>query len=142
MTSFSSSLQADQIRYAIAANAPETQDAEFTWKDFQSRCNSELLGKYGNLANRLLVFIAQHCQGKIPPSHVLDESDRAFLDKITVIAAQIEDAYSHFHLREKASQLVMELATAGNVYFDAKKPWVLAKDPTQRATLETVSTPF
>lgn len=126
----------DQIRYTLAANAPETQDSEFNWKDFQSRCNADLVGKYGNLANRLLVFIAQHCQGKIPPAHILDESDRAFLDKITVLAAQIEEAYQHFHLR-KASQLVMELATAGNIYFDAKKPWVLAKDPAKRIELET-----
>lgn len=137
LSRFFENFTADQIRYTLAANAPETQDAEFTWRDFQSRCNSDLVGKFGNLANRLLVFTHQHCQGKIPPSHTLDETDEAFLKKITVLAAQIEEAYSHFHLR-KASQLVMELASAGNVYFDAKKPWILAKDPHQKAALETV----
>ena len=59
-------LHADQIRYAIAANAPETSDSEFTWKDFQSRCNAELLGKYGNLANRVLVFIASIARARFP----------------------------------------------------------------------------
>ncbi len=127
---------ADQIRYALAANAPETQDSEFTWRDFQSRCNADLVGKYGNLANRLLVFIHQHCGGKVPAPHELDASDRAFLDKIQALAGQIEEAYSHFHLR-KASQLVMELASTGNGYFDAKKPWALVKDPSSRLALET-----
>lgn len=133
---FFENFTADQIRYTLAANAPESQDSEFTWKDFQSRCNADLVGKYGNLANRLLVFTTQHCHGKIPPAHTLEEIDKTFLNKINVLVAQIQDAYQHFHLR-KASQLIMELASAGNVYFDAQKPWVLAKAPGLRQTLET-----
>ena len=70
----------DQIRYAIAANAPETQDSEFSWKDFQMRCNSELLGKYGNLVNRVLVFTQSKCDGIMPPYGDLKREDEVFLD--------------------------------------------------------------
>ena len=59
----------DQIRYTIAANAPETADSEFTWKDFQLRCNSELLGKYGNLVNRVLVLPEINAGGVVPGSY-------------------------------------------------------------------------
>ncbi len=128
LESFFSEYTADQIRYTIAANAPETQDAEFTWKDFQSRCNAELLGKFGNLVNRVLVFAQQQCAGKVPPQQDLQEVDHAFVQKIHTLAALISEAYDHYHLR-KASQLVMELAQAGNMYFDSKKPWTAAKDP-------------
>ena len=118
----------DQIRYTLAANAPETQDSEFTWKDFQMRCNAELLGKYGNLANRTLVFAQKHCEGKMPKITI---EDKDFLEKIKSLVLKIKESYATFHLR-RAVQGIMELATAGNVYFDAKKPWVLAKDPSTR----------
>jgi methionyl-tRNA synthetase len=125
----------DQIRFYLAANAPESQDSEFTWKEFQSACNAQLLGKYGNLANRTLVFAQKHCEGKIP-SLSCSADDKTFLEKVAQLAQSIQQAYASFHLR-RASQLIMELATAGNVYFDAKKPWVLAKDPKTRKEMET-----
>ncbi len=124
--SFFKKFTADQIRYAIASNAPETQDAEFTWKDFQARCNHELLGKYGNFVNRTLVFAQKYCSGTIPELNNLNAQDREFLDKVKQLAQEADTAYAHFRLR-KASQIVMELAQLGNVYFDAKKPWALAK---------------
>lgn len=127
---------ADQIRYTIAANAPESQDAEFTWKDFQMRCNSELLGKYGNLASRVLVFIQNHRDRKVPRKGALQPIDREFLLKIEGLAEESVKAYESFHLR-RASQLVMEIAHAGNVYFDAKKPWVLLKDPARHTEMDT-----
>lgn len=125
---------ADQIRYAIAANAPETQDAEFTWKDFQSRCNSELLGKWGNFVNRTLVFAKNNCEGRIPLFHQLHESDLIFLEKIKALSKEADDAYSTFRLR-RASQIVMELAQLGNIYFDAKKPWVAARSALTQADM-------
>ncbi len=127
---------ADQIRYAIAASAPETSDSEFTWKDFQIRCNSELLGKYGNLVNRILVFSQKHMHGKVPPIDSLEPIDQEFLDAIDNLVRQAFDCYSHFSLR-RATQVIMELAQKGNVYFDAKQPWKLAKDPSSKAALET-----
>lgn len=126
----------DQIRYAIAANAPESGDSDFTWKDFQVRCNGELLGKFGNLANRVLVFAQNHCGGRIPPKNALEEIDHRFLNEISRLSADIEEAYASYRLR-RASQLIMELSQVGNAYFDAKTPWKDAKDPKTRPTLET-----
>lgn len=116
----------DQIRYTIAANAPETADAEFTWHDFQLRCNTELLGKYGNLVNRVLVFLKNRCDGVIPPQGQLEQVDVQFLDQIQVLVNEAESHYNQFKIR-RASQIVMELAQLGNVYFDSKRPWTDAK---------------
>ena len=118
---------ADQIRYAIAANAPETTDSEFTWRDFQTRCNAELLGKYGNLVNRVMVFATKHCDSEIPPLGECDDEDRQFLQKIDHLFGEIDQMYAEYRLRA-ACRLIMELAQEGNVYFDSKKPWVQAKE--------------
>ena len=126
----------DQARYAIAANAPETSDSEFSWKDFQMRCNAELLGKLGNFVHRVLVFAKQHCEGKVPPVGALQEVDTQFLQKIRALEDQAEEAYRSFHLR-KATQILMEMAQTGNGYFEHKKPWVLAKNPEHKALLST-----
>jgi methionyl-tRNA synthetase len=126
---------ADQLRYVIAANAPETQDAEFTWKDFQSRCNAELLGKFGNFVNRTFVFAHRHCDGKVPPLTLLDDTDLAFQCRIFEITQAITVAYSTFHLR-KAAQLFIELAQSGNIYFDKKKPWIDVKSVNRRAAMQ------
>jgi methionyl-tRNA synthetase len=125
----------DQIRYTIASNAPESQDSEFTWKDFQSRCNSELLGKYGNLVNRVLVFAANHCSAKIPTRQALSEIDQQFLAEINQLADEAAAAFEKFHLR-RASQIMMQIAQTGNVYFDGKQPWKTAKNPETRPEME------
>ena len=126
----------DQIRYAIASNAPETSDSEFTWKDFQHRCNGELLGKYGNLVNRVLVFIRNQFGGICPKLTQLEQIDKDFIDHIRTLVHQSEESYDHFKLR-RASQLVMELAQVGNVYFDNKRPWQDAKQEATRERLQT-----
>lgn len=133
---FFQSYTADQIRYTIAANAPETQDAEFTWKDFQMRCNTELLGKIGNLLNRVVVFAKNQCEGKIPGFNTLEPIDHDFLQHLKKLADEAKESYAHFKLK-RASQILIETAQAGNGYFDAKKPWKDAKDPMRRAFLET-----
>lgn len=127
---------ADQIRYTIAANAPETSDSEFTWKDFQLRCNTELLGKYGNLVNRVLVFIQNQCAGKTPGYSNLESIDQEFLQKIQHIVDQAAESYEQFKLR-RACQLIMELAQLGNVYFDSKRPWQDAKQEETRERMKT-----
>ncbi|MGE3954267.1 MAG: methionine--tRNA ligase [Parachlamydiales bacterium] len=108
---------ADQLRYTLAANAPETSDSEFTWSDFQLRCNSELLGKFGNFANRTLVFAQKHCKAEVPRL-IGDE----FLQKVAEKVREIEQAYATYSPR-RACALLMEIATLGNVYFDNCKPW-------------------
>ena len=112
----------DQIRYTLAANAPETSDSEFTWKDFQLRCNTDLLGKWGNLVNRVLVFAKTHCEGNIPSQKELKPIDLEFLEKMRALCDECALAYESFKVR-RASQIIMELATVCNVYFDSKKPW-------------------
>lgn len=126
----------DQIRYTIAANAPETADSEFTWKDFQTRCNSELLAKYGNLVNRVLVFAHNKCGGCMPEKHSLEEVDHEFLANIKRLAGEAQACYQAFKVRQ-ASQIIMELAQLGNVYFDRKKPWQDAKQAETKAVMET-----
>ena len=118
----------DQLRYALSANAPESHDSSFCYRDFQQRCNAELLGKYGNLANRVLVFTQQHCGGKVPSLASVEKEDRAFLTTIDGLRTQCAAAYDQFQLR-KAAATVMEMAAATNAYFDRKKPWRARKDP-------------
>jgi methionyl-tRNA synthetase len=137
LESFFEHFTADQIRYVLAANAPETNDAEFSWKDFQMRCNSELLGKYGNLVNRVLVFIESKCEGRLPTPATLDGADTEFLQRVQELVREAAVAYTQYSLR-RAAQLIMELAQLGNTYFDAKKPWQLAKTPETRPAMETV----
>ncbi len=134
LESFFKKFSADQIRYALAANAPEAHDAEFCWKDFQMRCNAELLGKLGNFVNRTLVFAKNHCLSRVPSCKELAPEDRAFLDQCKVLVSAAEEAYGGFHLR-RAAQLIMELAAAGNVYFDAKQPWKFTKDEGLKAMM-------
>lgn len=136
LESFFQNYTTDQIRYTIAANAPETADSEFTWKDFQLRCNTELLGKYGNLVNRVIVFAKNNCSSKVPPQHELQTIDKKFLNDIQDIVKQAKTCYESFKIR-KASQLIMDLAQLGNIYFDFKRPWQDAKQPATREAMET-----
>ncbi len=133
LAQFFTSFTVDQIRYTLAANAPENQDSEFTWRDFQCRCNSELLGKYGNLVHRVLVFIQNQCAGEIPSA----TPDLAFLEQLHEKVKEAQRAYEQFQLR-KAATLIMEIAQMGNVYFDHYKPWVLVKTPQTRPQMEKV----
>jgi methionyl-tRNA synthetase len=126
----------DQIRYTIASNAPETSDSEFIWKDFQMRCNGDLLGKLGNLVNRVLVFTRNQCEGRVPSMDALEPVDTELLETLRRLTEEAKEAYSQFKLR-RASQILMEATQAGNVYFDLKKPWKDAKDPERRVAMET-----
>lgn len=128
---------AEQIRYAIGANAPETQDSEFTWKDFQMRNNAELVGKFGNFIHRTLVFLQNQFGGIVPKRGTLDERDMAFCTSLQALVVRAEEAYSTFRVR-LAAGILMEIASLGNVYFDAKKPWELARKPEKNEELQTV----
>lgn len=121
---FFTQFTSDQIRYCLAANAPETSDSEFSWKDFQMRSNSELLGKFGNFANRVLTFTRKHFGDAIPPCTKKDSVFRAEVQKHVQAA---KEAYESYSLR-KATSIIMELASVGNVYFDAKQPWKAIKE--------------
>lgn len=127
---------ADQIRYTIASNAPETSDSEFTWKDFQLKCNSDLVGKFGNFIHRTLVFIKNNLGERIPEKGALEDIDLKFLENMRRIVSEIRESYDTFKLRRAAS-LLMELAATGNVYFDQKKPWQDAKSADRLKAMET-----
>jgi len=127
----------DQIRYMIAASAPESADSEFTWKEFQIRSNSELLGKLGNFVHRVLTFAHQNFGGKVPSSSHLKDVDKNLLEKLHKLCQEASKAYSEFSLR-KATSVLMEMASLGNQYFDHEKPWVLKKDVNQHKALESV----
>ncbi|MBS0622307.1 MAG: methionine--tRNA ligase [Verrucomicrobia bacterium] len=130
---FLNTYSADQLRYTLAANAPETSDSEFTWRDFQNRCNSDLVGKYGNLANRTFVFLQRYLAGRFPSC----DPDPAFIEQIKRIVEEAKEAYASYSSR-RACALIMELASLGNVYFDHKQPWKLAKDASQGEALDQV----
>lgn len=126
----------DTIRYALAANAPETSDAEFTWADFQMRVNTELVGKFGNYIYRTLAFLTTKMDGKIPECHDFSTEDSDFLAKIDDVVNEIQQCYEQYKVR-KAVTLIMELASHANTYFDHKKPWALIKDKDTKEDLET-----
>lgn len=122
MEDFLSRYSPDTLRYALAANAPETQDAEFTWDDFQMRVNSELIGKFANFIHRVMSFTYTRMEERIPEIHDLDELDQAFIADLEALSIEIQGHYSHFRLR-KATQCLMEMAALSNGYFDKKQPW-------------------
>ncbi|MDF2549964.1 MAG: metG [Chlamydiales bacterium] len=135
---FFKNYSADQIRYAIAASAPESSDSEFTWREFQLRSNSELLGKWGNLVNRILVFIKMHAAGRTPKRGHLSTEDQSFLEAVQKKCAEAKESFAAYRLRH-ASQVMMELAQIGNAYFDHQKPWAAAKEGRVEQMANTLS---
>ncbi len=134
---FFSKYSADQIRYALSANAPESQDAEFSWKDFQKRCNAELLGKWGNFVHRTLTFAHKYTEGKVPNAENLSPIDKEFLEEVRKQATQIATDYARYSLR-RATDGIMQLAAMGNGYFDQKKPWQSNKEGNQEEVDRTI----
>lgn len=127
----------DQLRFAIASTAPETGDAEFSWSDFQQRCNGDLVGKYGNLAHRVLLFAQRYTGGVIPNSSLDGLEEQLLLQQMQKKMEEIASSYEQFHLKKSARQL-MELAQLGNVYFDSKKPWVKVREKEEAAVAATI----
>jgi len=130
-----STFSSDQVRYATLANAPETSDAEFTWKGFQMRCNSDLVGKYGNLINRVFTF-CHKWNGGLVPEHKLEQEDNLFLKEAHLLMEEISKSYKAFRLREVCARFT-ELASLANTYFDHKKPWADAKLPEHKLRMQT-----
>ncbi len=115
----------DPLRYFLSSNAPETKDADFSWKSFQARNNDELSNILGNFANRTLTFIKSNCKGVIPAGEYSfeDETTFSFLDKKI---NELRNNFETYHVREAAKTL-MDIARIGNKYFDELKPWALKK---------------
>ncbi|MBN1860934.1 MAG: methionine--tRNA ligase [Candidatus Thermoplasmatota archaeon] len=121
---------ADVVRYYLSINMPENKDADWTWNDFVSKNNDELLGTYGNFIHRVITFTSKNF-GVIPEAAALRETDRQALQKIQETHSEVGDALEQCSFK-KGLRAVMNLAQYGNVYFDHNQPWVLIKTDQER----------
>lgn len=124
----------DPLRYYLAANAPESKDADFSWKSFQARNNDELANILGNFVNRTLTFLAGNLNGTVPEANYKPEDLEVFRQMNEKLDAVVQN-FGQYRVRE-ATRLFMDLARIGNKYFDDTKPWVLKKEDQER--LKTV----
>lgn len=143
----------DVLRYVLIANAPETKDSEFTWKDFQTRNNSELVAIYGNFVNRAVVLTHKYCNGCVPALGELTDFDRDTLASLAELPIKIGEALENYRFREGLA-LLMDLARLGNKYLAETQPWQVIKTDAERvntimhvalqivANLAIVSEPF
>ena len=129
----------DVLRYVLTANAPETKDNDFTWKDFQARNNNELVAIYGNFVNRALVLTNKYFEGKVPALGALTDYDKETIAEVQAIKATIEKELDTYHFRE-ALKTAMNLARIGNKYLADTEPWKLAKtDMSRVATILNIA---
>jgi len=120
--------QQDILRYVLCANAPETKDNDFTWKDFQDRNNGELVATFGNFVNRAFVLMHKLCNGKVPHLHpeLLDDADKALVNEIQNAGTRVESNIENYKFRDGLFE-VIDLARKANKYMQDKEPWILAK---------------
>jgi methionyl-tRNA synthetase len=129
----------DVLRYTLCANAPETKDNDFTWKDFQARNNNELVAILGNFVNRTLVLTNNYYDGKVPQRGITDENDNRVLAEISVIRKNVENSLETFRFREALKE-AMNLARLGNKYLADAEPWkVIKTDPERVKTILNIS---
>jgi len=129
----------DVLRYVLTANAPETKDNDFTWKDFQARNNNELVAILGNFVNRALVLTGNYFDNKVPPCGEITDYDRDTLREVVNVKAEIEKLLDTYHFRD-AQKEAMNLARLGNKYLADTEPWKLAKTDRRRvATIMNIS---
>ena len=125
----------DVLRYTLCANAPETKDNDFTWKDFQSRNNNELVAILGNFINRAAVLTEKYYDGKVPALHALSTQDQEILDRLKNFPTEIGKSIEMYRFREALSTY-MDLARMGNKYLADNEPWKLqATDPQRVETI-------
>ncbi len=125
--------QQDVLRYVLTANAPETKDNDFTWKDLQTRNNSELVAIYGNFINRALILTQKYFDGKVPTYGVLSKYDKEVLDSITTIKTAMEKNINTYHFRDALKE-AMNLARVGNKYLADEEPWKVVKTDMERTS--------
>ncbi|MBR5201400.1 MAG: methionine--tRNA ligase [Alistipes sp.] len=129
----------DVLRYVLCANAPETKDNDFTWKDFQARNNSELVAVLGNFVNRALVLTKKYYDGVIPERGTLTEYDEATIEELQKIKASLERNIEHYHFRE-ALKDAMAYSRIGNKYLADTEPWKVVKtDPERVKTILNIA---
>jgi methionyl-tRNA synthetase len=119
------------LRYVLTANAPETKDNDFTWKDFQARNNNELVAIFGNFINRALVLTQKYYDGKVPALGSLTDYDKQTLEEFVNVKADVEKYLNNFRFRD-AQKEAMTLARIGNKYLADTEPWKVAKTDMDR----------
>ena len=129
----------DVLRYVLTANAPETKDNDFTWKDFQARNNNELVAVYGNFVNRALQLTQKYYNGVVPTPGTLTEGDKAVLEEFKDVKEKLEKLLDAFKFRD-AQKEAMNLARIGNKYIADEEPWkVIKTDPERVKTIIYIS---
>ncbi len=129
----------DVLRYTLTANMPETKDNDFTWKDYQTRNNSELVAILGNFVNRAMVLTHKYFEGKVPNVDSISDFDREILNEIPKLKKSIEENLESFRFREALKEL-MNLARLGNKYLADTEPWKLIKtEPERVGTILNIS---
>ncbi len=129
----------DVLRYVLTANAPETKDNNFTWKDYQDRNNNELLAIFGNFVNRTLVLTHKYYEGAVPAMGNLNDTDKAVIEEMNAYPAKIGHLLDTYKFREALSEL-MNLARLGNKYLTDNEPWKQIKtDPERVKTVMALS---
>jgi methionyl-tRNA synthetase len=129
----------DVLRYVLTANAPETKDNDFTWKDFQARNNNELVAIFGNFVNRALVLTHKYFEGKVPVRGELTDYDKQTLKEFADVKQEVEKLLNIYRFRD-AQKEAMNLARIGNKYLADTEPWKLAKTDMERvATIMNIS---
>ncbi len=129
----------DVLRYVLCANAPETKDNDFTWKDFQARNNSELVAILGNFVNRALVLTQKYYNGVVPACGELTDYDKETIAELQQIKAQLERNIENYHFRE-ALKDAMNFARIGNKYLADTEPWKVVKtDPERVKTILNIA---
>lgn len=127
----------DELKYVLTSIAPETKDSEFTWKEYQTRVNSELADILGNFLNRALVLTQKYYDGKVPARGPLTIEDQEILNQITKIPARISELIYAYKLREAQAE-AMNLARIGNKYLADNEPWKLVKDEANEERVRTI----
>ncbi len=129
----------DVLRYVLCANAPETKDNDFTWKDFQARNNNELVAVLGNFVNRALVLTRKYYDGEVPACGELNDYDRQTVGEVAAVKASLESNIEHYHFRE-ALKDAMNIARIGNKYLADTEPWKVVKtDPERVGTILNIA---
>ena len=129
----------DELRYVLTANAPETKDNDFTWADFQARCNNELVAVYGNFVNRALQLTQKYYEGAVPACGELTDYDRETLSEFQNVKENLESLLENFKFRD-AQKEAMNLARIGNKYIADCEPWKIIKtDPERVKTVINIS---
>ena len=129
----------DVLRYTLTANAPETKDNDFTWKDFQAKNNNELLAVFGNFVNRTLVLTHKYFEGKVPGPNGFTSDDKKVMEEIRSFPARIGSSIDAFRFRESQAEM-MNLARLGNKYLTDSEPWKIYKhDPEKVKTILNIS---